>query len=463
MGHLMNDVGTTGGPDSEVRRATVPCPAQALHGRSSEAARPTLDPGSPRKARSKRTLLKWLAGAALCLAVLDVGMARAGSSEDVVGLDALVQEALDNSPEIARARLRTDAARAGVPQARTLPDPSINLGYRELNEREIEYGVRQEFPFPGKLGLRGDIASKAAEQSAQEAEAVRRRIVAQVKGAYYELSVTHRSIAVLEQNRQILIDFEKIARTQYGVGQTAQQDVLRAQTELSRILTRIAILQQQRQSLEAEINRLLNRPPRNALGRPLPVIVRPMTASLDELSASLDQSAPMLRAQAKGVERGDRALELARREYLPDFELDGSLMRDLDMRSDGFRVMLSVKVPLYYATRQREGIREAFAMRSAAEQDLYVTRQELLFQVKDSYVRAQRAEQLIKLLSKAVIPQASLTLQSAQAGYSVGSVDFLTLLSSLMTLQENRLELEMETAEHAKAVAKLEEIVGELP
>jgi hypothetical protein len=66
------------------------------------------------------------------------------------------------------------------------------------------------------------------------------------------------------------------------------------------------------------------------------------------------------------------------------------------------------------------------------------------------------------LLVQRVIKQ-GWTVRSAQAGYAVGSVDFLTLLSSLLTLQENRLELEMETAEHAKARARLEEISGELP
>jgi len=275
--------------------------------------------------------------------------------------------------------------------------------------------------------------------------------------------VAHRSIAILEQNRDILIDFEKTARDIYGVGRGAQPDVLRAQTEISRVLTRIAIVEQQKESLHAEINRLLNRPPANHLGRPGPVHLRPLTAGLDELGALVDGSSPMLKARGKDIERGDRSVALAKREFFPDFELDLSHLRDLDMRRNGYQVMLSIKVPLYYTTRQREGVREALAMRGAAENDFQATRQELLFQIKDAYVRAQRAAHLVKLLSDAVIPQASLTLASAQAGYAIGTVDFLTLLNSLLTLQDNRLELETETVEHAKAVARLEEIVGELP
>jgi outer membrane protein TolC len=120
-------------------------------------------------------------------------------------------------------------------------------------------------------------------------------------------------------------------------------------------------------------------------------------------------------------------------------------------------------VPLYYATRQRAGVREALASREVALQELQAMRQELLFRLTDNFVQAQRAEQLLAILQDAIIPQARLTLESAQAGYAVGKIDFLTLLSSLLTLQENELELHEETAEHEKAMARIEEIIGSIP
>jgi outer membrane protein TolC len=83
-----------------------------------------------------------------------------------------------------------------------------------------------------------------------------------------------------------------------------------------------------------------------------------------------------------------------------------------------------------------------------------------LFQVKDGFVQAQRAERLITLLRDAIIPQATLGLQAAQAGYAVGKVDFLTLLNSLLTLQESQLELHSEMVSHERAVARLEAVTG---
>jgi cobalt-zinc-cadmium efflux system outer membrane protein len=154
---------------------------------------------------------------------------------------------------------------------------------------------------------------------------------------------------------------------------------------------------------------------------------------------------------------------LAKREYFPDFELSALGLRNETMNRDGYQVMLGVKVPLYYASKQRYGVKEAVAGREAARQDWWSVKQDLAARIQDSLARAQRAEELVKLLNGAIVPQAHLTLASAQASYAVGKVDFLTLLNSLLTLQENELELHGEMTEHEKALARLEEIIGETP
>ena len=163
------------------------------------------------------------------------------------------------------------------------------------------------------------------------------------------------------------------------------------------------------------------------------------------------------------MERGDEAVALANREYFPDFEISGLGFHNETMNKEGYQFMLGIKVPLYYATKQREGVHEALASRESAGQEFHAMKQDLLFRLQDNVVQAQRAEQLVTILKDAIIPQATLTLESAQAGYAVGSVDFLTLLNSLLTLQENELELHGEMVEHEKAMARLEEILGSTP
>jgi outer membrane protein TolC len=390
-----------------------------------------------------------------------------GAGEEKIwqGLDLqrLTDEAAENNPEIKAARQRWVAATAGIPQAQTLPDPRVNLSYQNVTEREGMYGVSQEIPFPGKLRLRGAMATREAERLEQEYLATRLRIIARLKEVYFDLHLVHKSIAVVEKNKLLLQDFESTATARYGVGRATQQDVFRAQTEISRVLVRLAMLEQRKESLRADINRLLNRPPFNPPGAPPEITVTPLRQGLAELTALLDQSSPLLRARTKEVERGDQAVALAEREYFPDFDITVSGFRNDTMNTNGYQVMLGITIPLYYATKQREGVREATANRASAVQERQAMKQDLLFRLTDNVTQAQRAEQLVAILTDAIIPQATLTLESALAGYVVGSVDFLTLLNSLLTLQENELELHSEMVEHEKAMARLEEILGSTP
>lgn len=392
-------------------------------------------------------------------------LASAAAEEALPTLDVqrLVHEALENNPEIQAAQRRWEAAKAVIPQVQTLPDPRTTLGYQDVTEREGMYGLSQEVPFPGKLRLRGEVATREAERLEQEYLAARLRVIARLKEAYYDLHFVHKSMEVVDKNRLILVDFENTAKARYAVGRAVQQDVFRAQAEVSRVLARLATLEQRRESLRADLNRLLNRPPTGPLGAPPEIQITPLQRSLVDLNAGIEQAAPLLRAQRKGVERGDQAIALAQREYFPDFDVNVFGFRNETMRENGYQLMLGIKIPLYYATKQRQGVQEALESREGAAQDLQAVRQDLLFRLKDNFAQAERAERLINILQNAIIPQATFTLESAQAGYAVGTVDFLTLLNSLLTLQENQLELHGEMVEHEKAIARLEEIIGSTP
>ncbi|WP_045225118.1 TolC family protein [Methyloterricola oryzae] len=391
-----------------------------------------------------------------------LGLAQ--ESEPRSALTALIREAQERNPDIQAARQRWESGKAVIPQVQTLPDPKVILGYKDMNpNREVMYGMSQEVPFPGKLRLKGEIATRDAERMEQDYRAMQLAVIAQLKESFYDLHFVHDSIDVLGKTKLLLEEFEDTAESRYSVGQAAQQDVFRAQTEISRLLARLASLEQKRQSLHAVINRILNRLPNDPLAPPGEIEFTPLHHSPAELNALVDQSSPLLHGQQKTLERGDQSIALAKREYYPDFELDARGLHDNAMNTDGYQVMLNVKVPLYFATKQRQGVNEAVAGREASFQDLQALRQELLSRIKDNLAQAERAEKLVKLLRDAIIPQSRLTLTSAQASYAVGKIDFLTLLNSLLTLQENELEFHSELAEHEKALARLEGIVGETP
>lgn len=379
-----------------------------------------------------------------------------------LSLDSLINEATEHNPEIQAAHKRWEAAKAVPSQVESLPDPIMGFAYRGPDiMREGRIALQQEFPFPGKLSLRGDVASKAAEQAGETYHTIRLKVIAQLKEAYFSLHFVHKSIEIVSKNIKILEEFEKTAEARYKVGKGIQQDLFRAQVELSRELEQLTTLNQEKETLHADINRILNRPPAAPLGAPEEPNLTPLLFTLDELNEFATKHSPIIKAQVKAIEQGQSAVDLANREYYPDFFVGLGAMQSFrsDSQQDAFG-MLGVKVPLYYATKQRYGVKESLSILESARKEHRTATQDVLFRVKDNFVRAKRAERLVKLLGKAIIPQAALALESSIAGYAVGKVDFLSMLDNLLRLQRDEIDLHRERVAHEIAIAKLEEVVA---
>lgn len=327
--------------------------------------------------------------------------------------------------------------------------------------REGRFQIQQEFPFPGKLGLRKEVAAKGADRVGEIHDGIQLRVIAQLKESYFSLHFVHKSIEIVRKNIKILEEFEKTAEARYKVGKGIQQDLFRAQVELSRELEQLTTLNQEKETLHANINRILNRPPSAPFGEPEEPQLTPLLYTLAELNEQATKNSPIINAQGRAIEQSHSAVDLANREYYPDFFASVGYMQSFlgNEQQDAFG-SIGIKIPLYYATKQRFGVKESLSRLESARKDHRTATQDVLFRVKDNFARAERAERLVKLLGKAIIPQASLALESSIAGYAVGKVDFLTMLDNLLRLQRDEIDLHRELTTHEIAIAKLEEVVA---
>jgi outer membrane protein TolC len=312
-------------------------------------------------------------------------------NETLIDLPGLIRELEAVNPEIKAALQRWEMAKAVVPQVQSLPDPTLQVGYLKMPMVEpfqgAMYGLGQEVPFPGKLRLKGEVAQSEVDRLEQELQATRLRLIASLKEAYFNLHFAHKSTEIVEKNKGLLMQFDKTAKARYSVGQAAQQDVFRAQVEISRVLDRLAVLDQEKESLHAAINRLLNRPPAGALGTPEEVHSTTLTIPPQELSRRAEEFSPALLATAKSIDRSERSVSLAKRQYCPDFDVTALGLRNDKINDNGYQVMVGIKIPLFYGTKQKQGVREAMAGLESAREDFAATRQDLLFQVKDGIVQ----------------------------------------------------------------------------
>jgi len=356
-----------------------------------------------------------------------------------------------------------------VPQVKALPDPMVSVGWAgNLAPFSVMQGdnssyrgvtVSEQFPYPGKLKLRGEIASKEADAAQANYEAIRRRVTAEVRAAYFDYFYFDRAIQTTERNKELLEKLSKIAEARYRVGKAMQADVLRSQVEISMLIEKLTILEQQRETAQARLNAFMVRSPESPL--PPSAEVEPATIrySLDELYALAAANDTTVLLNKTMVEKGRLGVALAQREYRPDIGVS-YMYQQRSALPDMNGVTFSVNIPVFYKNKQRQGVAEASEDLMSAEKMRDNRLNEVRFELKQQYLGAKASERLLTLYSKGVVPQSSLALESSMASYQVGNVDFLSLLSNFTTLLNYETDYYRQLSDYQIALARIEVLTG---
>lgn len=390
------------------------------------------------------------------------------AEEKPFGPQDLLNGLIQNNPEIQAARSRFEAATKRPSQAGTLPEPTArytNFGvghpFSRLNASEFAYqgfGVSQEFPFPGKLALASEEAKREAEGVQQNYRAVVLDVTARLKVAYYEWLTVNKAIELTRKHSDLLSRFEEIARNRYTVGKGLQQDVLKAQLEVSTLEQQLAMLDEKRQRAEAEIASLLA-VPSVVLRAPGEIQSSAFSISLDELIRATNDS-PRVRAEQKMVDARVVGINRSLKDFRPDFGVNLEWDHTGGNFPEHYMATVEVKIPIYYARKQRYALEESYSKLREAKQNYQAAQQQSIYQVKDQYLSIQSSQRILNLYKTTLIPQAQLTVDSSASAYEVGSIDFLTLLTNLTNLISLDRQYYDELARHEEAIARLEPIVG---
>ena len=405
-----------------------------------------------------------------------VAVALPAAAQDPVDaqLAALLAEAAQNNPDLQAARREASAVRSRISPAGALDDPMLEAGVlnypvesRSFKTEDMTMkmiGVTQRLPYPGKRALRRDVAEREAQAAERSLEELANRVRRDVKVAYYELGLVDESLRLAERNRRTLEQYLSIAEARYRVGQGTQADVLKAQTQVSKMLEDLIKLGRERPALEAELNRAAGRAAAPAALNPPPAQARGVTLDLDALRAAARAQRPQLLAQERMNERSLKAVELARKEYYPDFDVRISYgQRDnaADMRrEDMLSFTVAINLPVWRESKRDPRVAEAEAMRDQASAMYQARLNELDAMLRQQVAAAGQALKSVRLYETGLLPQARLTADASLAAYRVGRVDFFTLLDSRMTVFNAETAYAATLAAYNKALAEIEFLVG---
>ena len=388
-------------------------------------------------------------------------------------LDALVREAVTNNPGVIAERARWHAQTKVPIQAATLPDPQVSLqhftvgspqpfsGYETSDFYYTGFGVSQDIPGPGKLRLQKSEAEKDAEYARHRYEAAEREVEERVREIYFELFYHAKTLVILDRNQDELHQIQQIAETRYRVGEGLQQDLIKAQLQTTEILKEHAMHHQEEDQEQLALKQILGRDPdsRNIeIGDVQPTHLQLDSSQLAQLAAS---GSPELAADRAMEARSSEALKLAHQGYWPDFTVGYMFEKTGPGFRDYYMLNLGAKIPLYFWRKQTPAIEQAALEAEAAREQTRATRLQVSTAAESSLVALRTAERIMSIYRDGLIPQAETSQASAMAAYRVGKVDFQTLLSSVLDLQNLRQEYYRSLADHEIAIAKIQQVIGD--
>jgi outer membrane protein, heavy metal efflux system len=390
-----------------------------------------------------------------------------------IPLSDLLAEAEKNNPQIEAARHGWEAARQVPTQVSTLPDPQFTLqhfsvgsprpfaGYTNSEFAYIGLGVSQEIPYPGKLRLKGEIAKREADVSQQQIESVRRSVLAELKAAYFRLAYLSKTLAILEQDGELLKQVQQAADARYRSGMGTQQDLLQAQLQQTKLLREIAMHHLEVGKLEAQIKQLLNRPQDSPDIEPADLVETPLVQTYPELLAAAEAQNPEIASAKKTTERQSLQVDLARKDFYPDFNVQYMWQRtDPTQFRAYYMLSVGVRVPIYRGRKQRPELAQAEAEKLRAESELEAQSQQVAAELRTQYVLVQQTSELLKIHREGLAPQSRSEFQAALATYQSNKQDLKALLTAFLDVLRLDEEYWQNVAEYQTAIARLEQITG---
>jgi outer membrane protein TolC len=363
-------------------------------------------------------------------------------------LRELVKAALRDNPELREAEAAWKALLKRARVVSALPDPNLTAtAFVESVEtragpQEAVLLFTQKLPWFGKLSAAGQAALEEALEKAWTWRSLQRETVLKVKKIFYDLGYLSEALKITDEDIATLRRYEEVALTRYETGKGIQQNVVKVQSEITRLTERKIVLQRQRDVARRALARRVGSPlgaiDPEVRDQPLPVVA----VQLEDLYGKVHKNREELQARLHAVRSSSEGVRLAKKQYWPDLKLglnyivvgerkdQGGLERPPeDNGKDAIGVVASINLPIWY-NKLRAGVDEARLKEYRARAAYARQEDRVLFELQDAYITLESLRQQLDLYRHALIPQAEQSLESSEAAYETGKLSFLELLDS---------------------------------
>jgi outer membrane protein TolC len=405
----------------------------------------------------------------------EVGAANRHAGHFKSILNNFIETAKKENPTLHWAKNKINIYKQIPDQRSSWKDPMLTFGLANLPVDTFSFKqdpmtqkqiiLTQEIPFPGKTALRKEAADKDVSIAEWNFKELELKIIRQVKESFFELCFINSAIETTEQNKILLKQFVTIAESKYSVGKGIQQDVLKAQVELSKIMDELIGLKQLQANETSKLNILMNRLPQEPLEIPHGLTQTHFKFDIKRLQNLAEENRPFLHGIQSAINKFTITKELAEKDYYPNFKIgfrygqrENSPNRDHPDLVSGF---IGVNIPIWLASKQRKKVAEENYRILTAKNSYNAARNDVFLKIQLILDKEIKSRKLINLIKTGIIPQARQSLESALAAYSVDKIDFLTLIDNQVTLLKWEIKYHRELTDYEQNLAALEHVVGQ--
>lgn len=389
-----------------------------------------------------------------------------------ITLEMLIAAAFERNPDLQSTRKEWTAALERYGQATNLD--KIMRQYNAFT-KELDLGTtvqpqkqmaKAQFPFPGTLSLKGNIITKEVYIARENYRIVLRDLISRIKLAYYELVYLGEAIKITGENLTLLKHFESTAFVRYKTGRAGYSDVVKVQVRIAKLDNDLITLNEERKTVIAKLNQLLNLSPDFALGTAQASVLQETSLSMEELCRVGLKNRQEIKRFKLEIERTNLAIELAEKKFFPDFTLGFSYFEDratnlvgAAKQKEPFSLRPAGKTEFWFGKNEAY-IREARVKYQAMQDQLSSLEDELRYMVKEQYFHFDTAKRNVVLYRDSLLKLAENALQVAETEYQSGKIDFLNVLDAQATWLDYNMSYHRSLRDQNQSVVKLEQTVG---
>lgn len=380
-------------------------------------------------------------------------------AQSALTLTEAVGIAQRNDPWLAGNEFRQQAIEAQGTAAGTLPDPVVSLGFANLPTDSFDFdqeamtqfkvGVSQMFPRGDSLALNQKRLALLGSQYPYQRNDRRARVAVNIAHLWLEAFRAQETIRLIEQDRELFEHLVDVAQSSYStaIGRTRQQDLVRAQLELTRLEDRLTVLHERQDMSRSKLNEWLGSAPVAGqwqgadveldLSAALPQIAlrhaalyEPSAdASPQQIAAYLKEHPAILSLDRK-IDASEAGVELAEQKYRPQWSVNASYgYREDDPvfnddRADFFSVGVAFDLPLFTSKRQDQQVQSAIASAEALRTEKWLALRNMIAAFETQRSRLLRLNQRQELYRSRLLQEMQEQAEASLTAYTTDDGDF---------------------------------------